>query len=301
VSSPNPSQFGDILSGIADVSPTDAWAVGQYRNLRNRTKVLIEHWDGSAWSVVATPPNGGKHGASLAAITAVSATNIWAVGTASPSVGTQQTLIEHWNGRGWKIVPSPNTMSSYNVLDSVTANNAHDVWASGTSRLPSDGGQTLAEHWDGSSWSIVPTPNISNDDGFDAIAAIAPSRVYAVGDFVGSSNFESLAEFWNGSTWSIQSSPNRGFKTFISGIAGSRMEGAIAVGEYFSTNFAQTFAMKITPRGWTIVQSADVGPYDSFFNGAGAIPGTADVWGAGGTTNSDHSNHNTLIELFSCS
>src|SRR5205814_6091515 len=102
-----------------------------------------------AWRTVLSP-NGGNYN-ELNAIGVVAANDIWAVGTYSPNSGVQ-TLIEHWNGKSWSIVPSPspNVSNLYGIA--VVA--ANDIWAVGD--LVSD---PLIEHWNGTQWSIVPSPS----------------------------------------------------------------------------------------------------------------------------------------------
>src|SRR5207302_262184 len=56
--------------------------------------------------------------------------------------------------------------------------------------------QTLALHWNGSSWSQIPSPNPQGSDQFVAVAAVATNDVWAVGP-------NGLIEHWNGSTWSV--------------------------------------------------------------------------------------------------
>ena len=64
-----------------------------------------------------------------------------------------QTLVEHWNGSAWSVVPSPNAPGTRsNSLVSVSAVAANDVWAVGYSLIGFTH-QTLIEHWDGSSWT----------------------------------------------------------------------------------------------------------------------------------------------------
>jgi hypothetical protein len=80
--------------------------------------------------------------------------NIWAVGMTNPTRcghGPQcQTLIEHWNGNRWKVIPSPNPPSDYlNVLDAASAVSRDSIWAVGTT----DYASTLVAHWNGTSWS----------------------------------------------------------------------------------------------------------------------------------------------------
>src|SRR5262245_53912740 len=69
----SPSQF----SGVAAVARDDVWAVGS-QTVSGTSNTLIEHWDGTSWSVVPSPTPSG--GGSLLAVTAISATDVWAVG-----------------------------------------------------------------------------------------------------------------------------------------------------------------------------------------------------------------------------
>jgi hypothetical protein len=56
VSSPNASDLRNSLNGVTVLSADDAWAVGSYATDGDAfTATLIEHWDGSAWRVVASP------------------------------------------------------------------------------------------------------------------------------------------------------------------------------------------------------------------------------------------------------
>src|SRR4051812_42239449 len=48
------------LSGIAAVSPTDVWAVGEQRAADGVNRTLTEHWNGSSWQVVPSPNIGPK-------------------------------------------------------------------------------------------------------------------------------------------------------------------------------------------------------------------------------------------------
>src|SRR5215475_6880935 len=56
-----------------------------------------------AWRPVASPSRGVS--ASLSAVAARSARDAWAVGSYDTGSGFR-TLIEHWNGSKWKVVPS---------------------------------------------------------------------------------------------------------------------------------------------------------------------------------------------------
>jgi len=108
---------------------------------------LIEHWDGTSWKIVPTP-NIGPHSVyqsnQLYGITAVSANDIWAFGSffAADGSGQQSTLVLHWNGTSWAIVPSPNpTNGSFrsDILFGGTVIPTGDLWIVGN-----EFGSTLA-------------------------------------------------------------------------------------------------------------------------------------------------------------
>jgi hypothetical protein len=153
VPSPNlPGSTASNLDAVTAVSADNAWAVG-YATVGGRYNALTMHWNGQHWTLVAGNTPGGD--ASLLNVTSSWTNNIWAVGITNPTrcgnVGPQcQTLIEHWNGVRWKVIPSPNPPSAYlNVLWGISAVSRTDIWAVGTT----DYGSTLIVHWNGTSWS----------------------------------------------------------------------------------------------------------------------------------------------------
>ena len=96
---------------------------------------MILDWQGAQWSVAAAPVIGAWD--ALYAVVAVSEENAWAVGAYTEFVGSinkDSTLIEHWNGKEWSILPSPNQPVNTNILYSVCAISADDLWAVGTFR-----------------------------------------------------------------------------------------------------------------------------------------------------------------------
>ena len=95
---------GNILLATEALSPTDAWGVGALPNpTQSLTATLAEHWDGTQWSIVPTPPI-SQPTAQLNSLVAVNSSDIWAAGYAEdPSCLCAETVIEHWKetyGRG---------------------------------------------------------------------------------------------------------------------------------------------------------------------------------------------------------
>jgi len=218
VPSPNPGGTGsgsrNVLVSVAATSATNAWAVGYYVNSTSNGPVIL-HWNGTAWKqqAVTNPPPG----AGLSSVAAVSPASAWAVG-ASNCAPQCKTLIEHWNGSTWTRQPSPNPprFSFGSMLTGTAAASATDVWAAGASTH--DVGpaisQTLTEHWNGTSWVQVPSPNPGGTGStafnwLTAVAALSPSRAWAVGASATSptTTGHTLVEHWNGTAWKVQPSP----------------------------------------------------------------------------------------------
>jgi len=303
ISSPNPSSTLNILAGSTAVSSSDVWAVGEYVDSANVAQPLIEHWDGVTWSVIASPPTGTTYGAYLYSVKAISSTNVWAVGGSYIGPANGQTLIEHWNGATWSIVPSPNVNSINDLLSSVAATGARDVWAAGVyspTTMIADH-QNLIEHWNGVAWSIVASPNMTtNSNNINAVAAVAPKKAYATGDYFTGTVFDTLAETWNGTEWALAPAPIHGsLGTQVVSMAASAHTGVLAVGLYNVGGSSKTFAMRLEPTGWTTVPSDNPSHVLDYFNGASAIPATDDAWAVGATQNS-RSQARVLIELFHC-
>src|SRR6266571_589362 len=137
-----------------------------------------------------------KTSGQLNGIVAVSASDVWAVGSSNGN-----TLIEHWNGSSWKAVPSPNPGVQYvdAGLSSVAALSASNVWAVGSYIDVIGDSYTLSEHWNGSSWNVVPSPNPGLqylDVSLSSVAALSASDVWAVGSYLDVSNhtYKTLSE-----------------------------------------------------------------------------------------------------------
>ena len=83
---------------------------------------------------------------------ATSARNAWAVGQTMDKNNCAPkcvTVIEHWNGRTWKLAPTPNPPSGYlNSLFSVAPTSCRNAWAVGTT----DYANTLIVRWNGHTW-----------------------------------------------------------------------------------------------------------------------------------------------------
>jgi hypothetical protein len=170
------------LDGASADAIDDAWAVGFKGIPTDHT--FATHWDGKQWKSVATP-NAGNGRNRLLAVLALGPKDAWAVGFSTPVAreAATLTLIEHWDGTSWKVVPSPNvgpnSVSQSNRLLGLTANSANDIWAFGSYFADNGSGHqmTLVLHWNGTNWTIAPSPDPTKGTFLDDVlfAGVVPS------------------------------------------------------------------------------------------------------------------------------
>ena len=90
-----------------------------------------------------------------------------------------------------------------------------DVWVVGTHYVHTAAekaiSHTFTEHWDGTSWTVVPSPNagkVEPNGSLTAITAAGANDVWAVGSWGRGDTGRTLVLHWNGVRWSIRKSPN---------------------------------------------------------------------------------------------
>src|SRR4051812_83083 len=103
------------LPGITCVSMSDCWAVGTSTNDHNVARTLVEHWNGSSWTIVASPNTNETESNRLLSVTCVAESDCWSVGYRTPNLNEQKPnthhpLILHWDGLAWSMVASPDTL-----------------------------------------------------------------------------------------------------------------------------------------------------------------------------------------------
>jgi hypothetical protein len=178
VSSPNVGADDNSLGAVTAVSANDVWAVGWYRTSGGQVQTLTEHWNGGQWSVVSSP-TGGQGTGVLSAVGATAGNEVWAVGLTEDAV--RSTLALRWTGSSWQAVSTPNPSSSFNGLRGVVGLGSGDAWAVGSHFDAVAGSyQTLAEHWDGTAWTVAPTP-AGEARELVAVAKSAPSKLWGTG------------------------------------------------------------------------------------------------------------------------
>jgi hypothetical protein len=159
VPSPSPGPGGHYLSSVSCASAAACTAVGY------GTGTLIESWNGSTWTIVPSPNPPG--GADLFSVSCPTATACTAVGRAG------QTFAETWNGSTWSIVPTPSVSGATNTLSGVFCTSATACTAVGDYQSTGSTARTLVESWDGTAWTIVPSPNAGGVHRNNALVSVS--------------------------------------------------------------------------------------------------------------------------------
>jgi hypothetical protein len=230
---------GASAEGVADISPTDAYAIGD--SAATATGSLAQ-WNGTAWSAVTLPrPAGANSNTTLNAISANGPDNVWIVGTFLDSaLGRNETFSEHFNGTAWSAVPMPlvssSNLNAFYLFNGIQANSPTDVWAVGESSVvDSTTSSDLIEHWNGTAWSIVPSPSPGTGDSLTGVTTSnAANDVWAVGvtQPAGATQGQTLTLNWNGTAWTTVASPDAGSPSVLNSVSTSPGAAIVwAVGE----------------------------------------------------------------------
>ncbi|HEU5368415.1 MAG TPA: hypothetical protein VFU69_08130 [Ktedonobacterales bacterium] len=288
------STFGARLSAVAAVSATDIWAVGFAPvpgGPAYAEQTLIEHWDGTQWSIVPSPnPPSTYPKVELDSVFALASNDVWAVGFADNPSGVVSpfdiTLIEHWDGTQWSLVPSPNPDPVSNELRSISGVASNDLWAVG--ERGAGAGDTccpllpLIEHWDGTSWSVVPNPGLAA--GLFGVTALSATDAWAVGFNPSPVRSGDIIMHWDGTAWTNVAAPEEdanGDPFLLRAVTAVSATDVWAVGYLVDAQNNAYYSVTEHWDGtaWTLINLSIM---DTVLNGV-AASGPADAWAVDGS------------------
>jgi len=307
-----PTEASNALTGVTCLSASECWSVGSYTGDGLVNQTVTDYWNGVSWVLVPSANTSPNDNNFLSAITCVSASDCWAVGEYSPPISNPFTLVEHWDGALWSVVPSPNTSinsstttNNGNFLNGVTCTSGSNCWAVGfayPSTYPSGlVAQTLTEHWDGTSWSVLASADTSQHDVLIGVTCVSDSDCWAVGFSAPIGSHQTLIEHWDGATWALVTSPNVTHSNYLATVSCVSSTQCWAVGYYqFDTKpySAQTLTERWDGTSWTVVASPDVNTTnDSALNGVTCVS-ASECWAVGAYYDPSAKAEQTLIELW---
>lgn len=285
----------NTLLGVSELPTGHAWAAGYYVDANFNQRTLIQHWDGTTWSVIPSPSPGADQNI-LYGITALSDSDVWAVGANQDGNRVWHSLAEHWNGSSWTIVPTVDPGTTGNLLYSVTAVSTGSVYASGQAADAGFPDQALVEHWNGKTWSQLTAPTTSQSVAGYAVAGTdAALNVAGIGEN-DATPYTTAVIGGAPSSLALESTPNSGAGEqdlfgATTAADGSTWAAGWAV-DPASLNHSSLIEHEVNGQ-WSIAATANPGSGDNGFGGIAAVPGGG-VWAVGVT--SGNANNATLIE-----
>jgi hypothetical protein len=286
----------NILASVSAASPTDAWAVGAYYESKTSPLATLgHHFDGTVWTAFPLP-NVGVQQNTLLGVSMPAPGKAWAVGFYESGSFAQNTLIEHFSGGIWSVVPSPNPSNTQNLLYGVAAISDSDVWAVGAHQDVSGLWHTLTEHWDGSSWLVVPSIDVgSSGNHLYAVKANASNDVYAVGQSAGGGfPNTALIEHWDGRSWSVVASPADAATALPLGVTATSSSLTVVGQQELDTAPYTTYVASATLGPLTIQNTPNVALAENdLFGAATAIDGS--TWAVGWAEDTASDVHAPLI------
>ncbi|HEY2443505.1 MAG TPA: hypothetical protein VGI31_10255 [Streptosporangiaceae bacterium] len=233
---PTPSVAGSQLLGVSCTSASNCVAVGD-RGSVGKTMTLAEAWDGSTWRVLPAPPLSSTDN-TLSGVSCSAADSCMAVGFGDTTSNTA-LLVEAWDGSTWTVLAPPVPPGGdFPELTGVSCTAADNCTAVGGYTVASTGFEKpLAEHWDGSTWTVQPAPTpllgAMPDVLLESVSCTSAARCTAVGWYHRPGRaIVPLAERWNGTRWAIQDTHNPAGPIFskLSGVSCSSPTVCVAVG-----------------------------------------------------------------------
>ncbi len=287
VPTPNTGDRVNRLTAVTALSSDDAWAVGLWRDVSGVFGPLALRWNGTTWSDTELPDT-----AFLGAlpetegVEEASNGDVWVVGKVFTGYPTDnRPLVLRWRDGSWDYVDTvtlqPQTVYPFadrgGLLYEVDALTPDDIWAVGLANGFGAGAISvpLAVHWDGSSWTEVDVPSVSNKTHWlRDVVAISANDVWAVGNYSNVADvFRGVTYHWDGTSWSHVYSP-------IEGVSQSGLDDVVATGpnDVWAIGGGQltgVMLMHWDGTEWSVVQP----PPNS--GGSLAAVGPNDLWASG--------------------
>ena len=240
VPTPGPTSSYNQLSGVSCASKNACMAVGTSHAAGY--SMFAEQWDGLSWTLEQLPPlPAASEMGELSGVACVTKNACMAVGYIQEGSGSTLPLAEFWDGTSWTAQTAPPVpkSSTSSVLSAVSCASKVACVAVGSSDVsPAGDYVTLAEAWNGATWSIEVTHNPAKASQLLAVSCTSSAACTAVGSWqrpppMGPrSGSKVLVEAWDGTDWVVQEAPPLSSSPYgqLSGVDCTSGSACIAVG-----------------------------------------------------------------------
>ena len=168
--------------------------MGQYFPPGSGELPLVEHWDGTAWSVQRVPFVKNATG-SLGSVSCPTAVDCIAVGSYGLFNQNTSMYAEHWNGRRWAFQTMPAPAGTSFWLNSVSCLRPEHCTAVGGAFNGTQYKASIVERGNGGTWTLQTDAAPARSILFCVSCPVASSCT-AVGE--NTAIVAGLAEHWNG-------------------------------------------------------------------------------------------------------
>ena len=191
--------FGVQVRAVSCPTASDCTAVGHYAKQGSPDLTLAEQWNGSTWAVQAMP------------IASPVASSVFLNGVSCPApgkctavgwfqrngTGAFVALAENNYSGSWRIRSVRGPSATLGQLNAVSCTARANCTAVGTPSI----GPVLAEHWDGSTWTVQATPGPAGA-ALNGVSCVSASSCTAVGTIPPTGvNQAAIAERFTGGAW----------------------------------------------------------------------------------------------------
>jgi hypothetical protein len=198
----------NLLVSVSCVSPTFCKAVGT----RSSSQSLIMTWNGNSWLLDTVPVSSDV---GVSSVSCPSTTSCFAIGstkkTTNPTVPAGGVFMQ-WDGSNWLEQKSPGQASSVQSISCVSSTFCMAVGDVVQGGNPNYVSAIVTQLWDGSIWTVVPTPNTNaSQNKLSSVSCVSSTYCMAVGNtgsITATSAEQTLALFWDGLSWTLSQSPN---------------------------------------------------------------------------------------------
>lgn len=291
-----PNAPGVLISDLVAVScpaAASCVAVGNHETAAGGQTSLAETWNGSAWSIQATPVVDGALTVMLSGVSCTTPNSCIAVGWYATAGGTQEPLAESWNGHAWSLESTPvPTGAGAATFSAVSCATSTACVAVGSYQNAGGHQRPLTERRTGGVWTVetTPLPSSALQGRLTSVSCTSVASCVAVGEYLNGSitvgrghAHQPMAVVWNGATWAAESidRPAGAPASYLGGVECSGPASCTAVGWFTGTSKTQTAMIEAwNGATWAMQPAGDVD--DAVLAGV-TCDGSADCTAVGAT------------------
>jgi hypothetical protein len=252
--------FNEEQRGVSCTASNACISVGYAEYIEGIEGRLLQfartfNWNGTSWSLAGNPAPRSSVYSELQDVSCTASNACTAVGGYQLSGGSLLPYAARWNGTAWTIqtVPTPARTRTASLRD-VSCTSATACTAVGSYTTEAGVTQTLAEAWNGTSWSVQSTPAAGTSSVLHSVSCVSSSECVAAGEATTEGSRQPLAMHWNGTSWTTQrtSLPAGGTIGGFEGVSCTTASACTAAGDYKdAASFQYTYAARWDGTSWT--------------------------------------------------